>query len=113
MLKAYEEHIGEIKLQQLPSDNPIQMEDKPEVLDDQERISLFRSIVGSGVYGCQERYDVALTVKDSLKNANPTTMAFHRLKKLLGYLKKAMDYCLVVEFLQAGEGYVQKGESSL
>ena len=27
MLKAYEEQIGEIKLQQLPSENSIQMED--------------------------------------------------------------------------------------
>ena len=50
MLKAYEEQIGKIKLQQLPSDNSIQMEDKSEVMDDQERISLFRSIVGSGIY---------------------------------------------------------------
>ena len=37
-------------------------------------------------------------------------MSFHRLKELLGYLKKTTGYCLVVEFPQAGEGYVKKGE---
>ena len=31
MLKAYEEKVGKIKLQQLPSDNSVQMEDKSEV----------------------------------------------------------------------------------
>ena len=56
MLKAYEEQIGPAKLQQLPADNSIQMEDKSEVLHEPEKISLFRSIVGSGIYLCQERY---------------------------------------------------------
>ena len=28
MLKAYEEQVGPVKLQQLPADNSIQMEDK-------------------------------------------------------------------------------------
>ena len=44
MLKAYEEQIGKIKLQQLPSDNSTQMEDKSEVLHELEKISPFRSI---------------------------------------------------------------------
>ena len=43
--------------------------------------------------------------------SNPTAMPFHHLKKFLGYLKKAMDYCLVLEFPQAGEGYVKEEES--
>ena len=114
MLKAYEEQIGPVKLQQLPADNSIQMEDKSEVLREQEKISLFRSIVGSGIYLCQERYDVAFTVKELASRMSiPTAMSFHHLKKFLGYLKKAMDYCLVLEFPQAGEGYVKKGESCL
>ena len=37
-------------------------------------------------------------------------MSFHHLKKTLGYLKKTMDYCLVLEFPQAGEGHVKKGK---
>ena len=37
-------------------------------------------------------------------------MSFHYLRKFLGYLKKTRDYCLVVVFPQAGEGYVKKGE---
>ena len=47
MLRAYEEQVGKVKLQQLASDNPIQMEGKSEILNDQEKISLCRSIVGS------------------------------------------------------------------
>ena len=43
--------------------------------------------------------------------SNPTAMSFCHLKKLLGYLKKAIDYCLVVEFPETGEGYVKKGEA--
>ena len=98
MLKAYEEQIGKVKLQQVPSHNSIQMEGKSEVLHEQEKISLFRSIVGAGIYLCQERYDVALafTVKELASTmSSPTAMSFHHLKKFLGYLKKATDYCLV------------------
>ena len=52
------------------------------------------------------------TVKDmAWRMSNPTAMSFHHLKKFPGYLKKTMDHCLVVEFPQAGEGCVKKGES--
>ena len=49
-LKAYEEQIGKIKRQQLPSDISIQIGDKSATLGDQEKVSLFRCIVGSGIY---------------------------------------------------------------
>ena len=111
-LTAYEEQIGLVKLQQLPENSSIQMEDQSEALHEQEEISLFRSIVGSGLYLCQERYDVAFTVKELASRISiPTAMSFHRVKKFLRYLKKSMDYCLVLELPQAGEGYVKKGES--
>ena len=91
--------IGKVRLQQLPSDHSIQMDDKTEVLREQGKISLFRSIVGSGIYLCPERYDVAFAVKEFASTmSDPTAMSFHHLKKFLGYLKKAMDYCLVVGF---------------
>ena len=65
--------IRKIKRQQLPSDNSVQMEDKSEVLQGQENISLFRSIVGSGIYRCQETYDAAFTVKElASRMSNPT-----------------------------------------
>ena len=38
-------------------------------------------------------------------------MSSHHFKKFLGYLKQTMEYCLVPDFPQAGEGYVKKGES--
>ena len=73
MPKAYEEQIGKIKLPLLPPDNSIQMEETSEVLREQETISHFRSIAGSGIYLCQERYDVALTVKElASRMSNPT-----------------------------------------
>ena len=55
MLKAYEEQFEPVKLQQLPADNSIQMEDKSEVLHEPEKISLFRSIVGPGIYLCPQK----------------------------------------------------------
>ena len=64
MFRAYEEQIGLIKLQQLAAGNSIQVEDKSEVLREQEKVSLVRSIVGSGIYLCQETYDVTFTVKE-------------------------------------------------
>ena len=60
-LKAYEEQVGKIKPQRLPSDSSIQMENKSQVLCEQDKISLFRSIAGSGNYLCQERCDIAFT----------------------------------------------------
>ena len=73
MLKAYEEQIGKIKLQQLRPDNSIQMEDKLGVLHEQEKISLFRSIVGSGIYL------LAFAVKElASRVSNPTAMSFHQ-----------------------------------
>ena len=59
-------------------------------------MAFFRSIGGSGIYLCQERYDVAFTVKElASRMSSPTAMSFHHLKKFLGYLKKTVDYCLV------------------
>ena len=66
------------------------MEDKSEILYDPERISLFRSIAGPGIFLCQERYDVAFTVKElASRMANPTTMSFHHLKKFYGLLSNS------------------------
>ena len=87
------------------------MEDKSEVLREPEKISLFRSIVGSGICLCREGYDVAKELASTMPS--PTPMSFHHLKKFLGYLKKAMEYGLVLEFPQGGEGYAKKGESCL
>ena len=44
-------------------------------------------------------------------NVKPYSYVMSSLEKVLGYLKKTLDYCLVLEFPQAGEDYVKKGES--
>ena len=54
-LKAYDEKIGEIKFQQLPSGNSIQMEDKSGVLHDQEKISLYSEALLDQVSTCLKR----------------------------------------------------------
>ena len=84
MLKAYEEQIGKIKLQQLPSDNSIQMEDKSEVMDDQERISLFRSIVGSGIYPMSRKvWCIVYSEGVNFKNGNPNNYGFSSLEEIV------------------------------
>ena len=51
------------------------MEDKSEVSQEPEKVSLSRGIVGSGIYLCQERYDVGFTVKElASRMSNPTAM---------------------------------------
>ena len=51
MLKAYEEQVGRIKLQQLPSNNYLSSDERQiRSLRGQEKISLSRSTVGSGIY---------------------------------------------------------------
>ena len=93
MLKAYEEQIGPVKPQQLPADNSIQMEDKLEVLREPEKSSLFKRIVGSGIYLCQERYDVAFTVKElasSFKNVKPYSYVISSLEEFFEILEE--DY---------------------
>ena len=106
MLKAYEEQIGPIKLQQLPADK---WKTSHKSCMSQKRLPLFRSIVGSCIYLCQERCDVAFIAKElASRMSNPTAMAVHHLEKFLGYLKKTMDYCLVLEFPQAGESISRK-----
>ena len=46
----YIQQMLKVKLQQLPSDNSIQIEDKSEVLNDQVKISVLRcSIYGQGI----------------------------------------------------------------
>ena len=47
-----------------------------------------RSIVGSDIYRCQERYDVAITVKEfSSRIANPTDV-FSSLEEILRILEE-------------------------
>ena len=97
MLKAYGEQTSTTTIRQFNSDGR-------EVRDlDRSKKSAYSESI--------ERYHVAFTVKElGSRMSNPTTMSFHHLTKCPGYLKKTMDYCLVVELPQAGEGYVKKGE---
>ena len=46
MLKAYEDQIGLVKLQQLPADDSIQMEDKSEVCRSKRRLAFSEAILG-------------------------------------------------------------------
>ena len=62
----------------------------------------------------EQRYDVAFQVKEvASRMSNPTAMSFHHLKKFLGYLKQAMDYCLSAWVSRGRKRllYAKKGES--
>ena len=84
MLKAYEEQIGWVKLQQLPADNSTQMEDKSEVLHKPNKMAFSEALFKS------YSHVIASLEKDLVK-----------FEEDHGLLSGAWG----------GEGYVKKGES--
>ena len=103
ILKTYEEQIGEIKSPAVS----IRQLNSEEALREQEKISLFRNIG-------QERYGVAFsggTGFKMLQECHSNGYVISSLEKISRILKKTIEYCLVGEHPQAGEGYVKKGES--
>ena len=61
--------------------------------------------------GCLDVKDVFLQVPEEKPLTvilRSNTYVMSSLEEVPRYLKKTMDYCLVVEFPQAGEGYVKK-----
>ena len=76
-----------------------------------EEASLYRSLVGSGIYLGQGRWDVCFAVKDLASYmTNPTGGAMDRMKKLLGYLKQTKGYHTRLGFPQDGNGLQMKNQ---
>ena len=85
----------------LEPDGPVEL--KPELA------SLYRSLVGCGIYLSQERPDVSYTIKELASTMScPTTSSLKKLGKLIGYLKNTMGQYSVLEVIEPGQGLVSR-----
>ena len=104
MLEAFEEHFGTIRVQQVPADSGIQVEDNSQELHGSDA-TVYRSITGMALYLAQERNDISYCVKELCsKMVKPTVLSLQRLKKLLGYLKGTQSYALKLSLPEPGIG---------
>ena len=108
MIEAYEEVMDKAKVQKLPRTQEMLEPDGTSYLSP-ELASLYRSIVGCGMYLSQERPDVAFTMKELASSmANPTTGSVRKLSRLIGYLKGTLGQHTMVELPEPGWGLVSK-----
>ena len=111
MIEAFEKRYSAVKLQNVPAGAEIQEPDGSPLLG-YEEASLYRSLVGSGIYLGQERWDVCFAVKELASYmTNPTVGAMDRMRKLLGYLKKTRGYYTHLGFPRDGQGLQVQSQS--
>ena len=106
MVNVFEEVYGKLKIQKIPADSLIQVEDESAQLGPEEA-TMFRSMVGMAIYLSQERLDIGFVTKElASKMSRPTKMALAmgHLKKMLGYLKGTSDYAMKLRVPTAGKG---------
>lgn len=104
MLKVFEEAYGKVKVQKIPADNLIQIEDESMPLGPEEA-TMFRSMVGMAIYLSQERLDIGFVTKElASKMSRPTKMAMGHLRKMLGYLKGTSNYAMKLNIPIPGKG---------
>lgn len=97
MIEAYEEKLGRTKVQKLPCSQEMLEPDGTTLLH-AELASLYRSVVGCGIYLSQERPDIAFTIKELASSMScPTTGSLNKLGKLIGYLKHTLGQYLMME----------------
>ena len=97
MLEAFEEHCGTIRVQQVPADSGIQVQDNSQELHGSDA-TVYRSITGMALYLAQERYDIFHCVKElSSKMVKPTLLSLQR-------LKGTQSYALKLSLLEPGTG---------
>ena len=110
MLEAFEEHFGMVRVQQIPADSGIQVQDNSQELNGSDA-TVYRSITGMALYLAQERYDISYCVKElSSKMVKPTVLSLQRLKKLLGYLRGTQHYALKLSIPTPGVGKLVHSE---
>ena len=104
MIEAYEKVMDKVKVQKLPCTQDMLEQDGATYLNP-DLASLYRSIVGCGIYLSQERPDVAFTIKELAgAMANPTTRSMRKLGRLIGYLKGTLGQRTIVEIPEPGWG---------
>lgn len=88
MLKVFEEAYGKVKVQKIPADNLIQIEDESMPLGPEEA-TMFRSMVGMAIYLSQERLDIGFVTKElASKMSRPTKMTIGTLERCWGTSKE-------------------------
>ena len=108
MVEAYEEQMGRVKSQKLPCGQEV-LEPDGSVELKPELASLYRSLVGCGIYLSQERPDVSYTIKELASTmSRPTSSSLKKLGKLVGYLKSTMGQYSVLEVVEPGHGLVSR-----
>ena len=108
MVEAYESKMGKAKIQKLPC-GPEILEPDGTTLLGYELASLYRSLVGCGIYLSQERLDVSYTVKELASTMScPTAASLRKLGKLIGYLKHTMGQHSLLELNEPGHGLVHQ-----
>ena len=104
MIENFEKAYGEVKRQKLPAGPAIEDADGSNLMDP-AGASLFRSLVGSGIYLAQERLDIAYTIKELASSmSNPTTGSIVKMKRLAGYLRETRGQYVHLPFPTRGQG---------
>ena len=108
MVEAYESKMGKAKIQKLPC-GPEILEPDGTTLLGYELASLYRSLVGCGIYLSQERLDVSYTMKELASTMScPTAASLRKLGKRIGYLKHTMGQHSLLELNEPGHGLVHQ-----
>eukprot|EP00435_Cladocopium_sp_Y103_P069691 s216_g33.t1 len=109
VISSFEKHFGTARMQYIPCDASIQLEDVSSALSDADA-SHFRSIVGMALHMGRDRPDLMFTIKElSAKMSAPTLTAVARLRKMIGYLKFTGDLGIHLQFPSAGSGMQKRG----
>ena len=105
MVEQYEEKMGRVKIQKLPC-GPEMLEFDGTTLLNGELSSMYRSLVGCGIYLSQERMDISFTIKELASSMSvPTTGSLKKLGKLVGYLKDTMGQYSLLPYPDPGHGH--------
>ena len=104
MIKTFEDKYGPVRRQRLPATSDIQDADGSNAVP-YEDASIFRSIVGMGIYLSQERLDISFAIKElASKMASPTELAMQRARRLIGYLKETEEQHILLPLPVQGQG---------
>ena len=103
---AFEKAFGSARVQKIPCDGSIQLEDNSEKLKPADASS-YRSIIGLCLYVARERPDLMYTIKElACSMSSPTLTSLQRLRKLIGFMKGVGDLAIRLETPSPGEGKI-------
>ena len=112
LVENFEKQCGTLRVQRVACDSSIQLPDVSSSLRAQDAFA-YRSTVGGLLYLARDRPDLLFCVKElASKMSNPSITALHRLRKVMGYVKGTIDYAVVLQEPEGGQGkWVNTGEA--